>query len=183
MKTTRSILSTCILPLALIASALPAPAVWAHGGEDHGDVPHNVVTSQALAPRTEAKSEDVELLAVYDNKELTLYISRFATNEPITGAQIDIESGSQKAVAKPAGEGVYKVSAPWLAQPGKHGLVATIQGKDITDLLEASLEVAPAPQAASSDRIAAIAPAATLGALGGAVLIGLAVFGLRRRKK
>lgn len=183
MKTIPSILVQVLFSLGLFALLSYTPLALAHGGEDHGDGAASVVTSQPLAPRAEAKSEDVELLAVYADKVLTLYVSRFATNEPLANAQIDIESGSQKASAKPVADGVYRVAAPWLTNPGKYDLVATIQGKDVNDLLETSLEIKHAQEGRQSERMAGVAPAGMLGAVGGIVLIGLVAFGLRRRKK
>ena len=181
MKTCKSIVQ--MMPFALSAALLHAPAVFAHGGEDHGEGASPVQTAQPLAPRAEAHSDDIELLAVYGNGELTLYLSDFKTNQPITNAKVEVESGPDKAVAAAAGDGTYKVPAPWLAKPGKHGLVVTIEGQDVADLLEATLEIQELAKEAKSFGIGEFAPAGLIGSLGGVALLGLVAFGLSRRKK
>lgn len=183
MKTFNSIIQLVVMPLALSAALVHAPMVFAHAGEDHGDGASPVQTTQALAPRAEAHSDDIEMLAVYGNGELTLYLSSFKTNEPITKAQVEIESGPNKAVAAAAGDGVYKAPAPWLAKPGKHGLVITVEGKELADLLEASLEIQDAAKLPQSKGIGEFASAGLIGSLGGVALLGLVAFGLHRRKK
>ena len=183
MKIFKSIVQTIVMPFALAAALLLAPAVFAHAGEDHGDAPAPVQTTQLLAPRAEAHSDDIEMLAVYGNGELTLYLSNFKTNEPIVNAQVEIESGPNKAIATATGDGIYKAPASWLATPGKHGLVVTVEGKNIADLLEASLEIQDAPEEIQSNGIGELAPAGLLGSFGGIALLGLVAFELRRRKK
>lgn len=184
MKIIKSIAPQAAMPLFLGISLLSfAPGVFAHGGEDHGDSAPVVQAAQPLAPRAEAKSDDVELLAVYQNKELTLYLSRFGTNEPISNAQIEIESGQQKAIAKAGGDGRYTVATPWLAKPGKHELVATIQSQSVSDLLETSIDIKDAAQTSQSEKIARFAPAGMIASLGGATLLGMLYFGRRRRNK
>lgn len=183
MKIFKSIVQTVVMPFALSAALLHSPAVFAHAGEDHGDDPAPAQTTQLLAPRAEAHSDDIEMLAVYGSGELTLYLSNFKTNEPIANAKVEIESGTQTVAAAAAGDGIYKVPAPWLAKPGKHGLVVTVEGKDIADLLEASLEIQDVAKETQSSGIGEFAPAGLLGSLGGIAVLGLVAFELRRRKK
>ena len=183
MKTFKSIFQTALMPLALSAALTHAPSVFAHAGEDHGDSPSAVQTTQALAPRAEARSDDIEMLAVYADGEITLYLSDFKSNAPIANAQIEIESGPDKTVAAAAGEGIYKAPAPWLAKPGKHGLVVTVEGKDMADLLEVSLEIQDVAKEAQGFGIREFAPAGLIESIGGVALIGLVALGLRRRRK
>jgi hypothetical protein len=183
MKTLKSIVHLVVMPFAISAALLHAPAVFAHAGEDHGDGPSPAQTTQPLAPRAEAHSDDIEMLAVYGNGELTLYLSDFKTNEPISDAKVELESGSDSVVAAAAGEGVYKLPAPWLAKPGKHGLVVSVEGKDVADLLEASLDIPDVAAETKRSGIGDFAPAGLIGSLGGIALLGLVALGLRRRKK
>lgn len=183
MKSFNSIIQILVMPLALSAALVHAPMVFAHAGEDHGDGASPVQTTQPLAPRAEAHSDEIEMLAIYGNGELTLYLSNFKTNEPISTVQVEIESGPNKAAAVAAGDGVYKAPAPWLAKPGKHGLVVTVEGKEIADLLETSLEIQDVVQRPQSRGISEFASAGLIGSLGGVALLGLAAFGMHRRKK
>ncbi|MHB1291847.1 MAG: HlyD family secretion protein, partial [Sulfuricella sp.] len=73
---------------------LPVPA-FAGGGDDHshGDESRVPVAATALSgPRLELKSPDVELLGILWDGKLTLYADRYASNEPIRNARIELES-------------------------------------------------------------------------------------------
>jgi biotin carboxyl carrier protein len=116
----------------------PALAL-ADAGHDHGATPS--AASATLAPRIEAQSESFELLAVLENGKLTLYLDRFATNEPVSDARIEIESGAFKAVAQPGADSVYTAPGEAFAKPGSYPLVFTIQAADSSDLLNGTLTV------------------------------------------
>ena len=73
----------------------------------------------------EAKSETFELVARLGGGELSILIDRFETNEPVLNAQVEVESGKLKAVAKfHADQGDYAVDDAALlgalGQPGAH---------------------------------------------------------------
>ena len=116
----------------------PAIAL-ADAGHDHGATPPAVPAT--LVPRIEAQSESFELLALLENGKLTLYLDRFATNEPVSNARIEIESGAFKAVAQPGADGVYTAPGEAFANPGQYPLVFTIQAADGSDLLNGTLTV------------------------------------------
>lgn len=130
----------------LLALALSPAAVLAHEGHDHGAPPP--APSAALAPRVEAHSESFELVAVLEGGKLIVYLDRFATNQPVTDAAIEIESGAFKAAAQPGGEGIYTAAAAALEKPGQYPLVFTIRVAGETDLLNGTLGVPPPPGAA-----------------------------------
>lgn len=125
----------------VLASA--AGTVWAHGGEDHGaDAPAPMGTP--IAPRAYAQTPDFELVAQLHGGTLTLTVDRFATNEPVADAQIEVESGTAlKALAQQTAPGVYTVQADALATPGRYPLSVSVQAGDVADLLSATLDVAP----------------------------------------
>jgi cobalt-zinc-cadmium efflux system membrane fusion protein len=118
--------------------------VWAHAG--HGDEPEQVVTN--VAPRTQAESDDLELVAVLAAKgTLLIYLDRFQTNEPVTGAIIEVSANNGPGlIAKPQSDGIYLVAAPWVDQAGSYALSFTVTAGDLTDLLASSLTIA-APEA------------------------------------
>jgi len=136
------------LLVALALLPLIAFADEGHGG--HGASPS--APSATLAPRVEAQSESFELVGVLEGGKLTLYLDRFATNELVTGAAIEIESGAFKATAQSSGEGIYTAPAAALTEPGQYPLVFTIRTAGETDLLNGTLGVLPPPGASSHAR-------------------------------
>ena len=134
----RWVLMLALLPITVFADE-------GHGG--HG-APSSALPA-TLAPRVEAQSESFELVGMLEGEKLTLYLDRFATNEPVTNAAIEMESGAFKATAQSSGEGTYTASAAALTKPGQYPLVFTIRAADETDLLNGTLDVSPPPGAVS----------------------------------
>ena len=164
------------LSLVLLMPALG----FAHGDEDHGAGAATAVIAEAL-PRAEAQTELFELVAVPQGEQLTIYLDDTNTNQPVTDARIEVESGSWKAVAE-AGEGAtYRVAAPQLATAGSYPLVFTVTAGDAADLLETTLVVKPiAPAASPAGSSSRLSWKWLAGALG-AVALGMAW--LTRRRK
>lgn len=150
----------------LIACALAwgALTAGAHGGEDHGEAAAAPVQG-GQAPRAAAQTDDFELVVVLTGAHasgepehdhptvqpvLTLYLDRFATNAPVGGATVEVESGAFKAEAKQVEPGVYTVSGQIFAKPGRYPLTVSVQTDDGADLLEASLQY-EAPKAAAPE--------------------------------
>jgi hypothetical protein len=147
------------LPLLLAAGVLvgiatlgpPSAAHGPDGAHDHG-LP---AASRAAAawPRIETASEAFELVAELRATELVIVVDRYATNEPVLGASLEIESGAlkAKAVFRPA-DGDYVVTdAAMLAAlraPGEHPLVMTLIAGRESDLLEGKLVSSATPRAA-----------------------------------
>ena len=164
--------------------------VFAHGGEDHGDAAAAPVIASEAGPRASAASEDFELVAVAQGGELLIYLDRFATNEPVAGAEIEIESGAFKAVAHAVAPGVYTVAGDAFETPGRHPLTITIEtdakSGGVSDLLGATLDVAAPVDPAPASRPAGLAGLSptTLALLAAAAVVLLAVGAsvLRRRR-
>ncbi len=123
--------------LALLLALGPNSA-QAHPG--HGDDAPAPVSGTA-APRAEAQSDLFELVATVRDGAAILYLDRFATNEPVTGASIDVGERDTTAKATRQPDGTYRLEAPWLARPGRHELVFTISAGDDADLLNATLDL------------------------------------------
>ena len=117
---------------------LTSHSAWAHAG--HGDDAPAPVSGTA-APRAEASSDLFELVATVRGGAAILYLDRFATNEPVTGASIDVGEGNTTTKAAPQPDGTYRLEAPWLARPGRQELVFTVTAGDDADLLNASLDL------------------------------------------
>jgi membrane fusion protein, heavy metal efflux system len=158
--------------LAVTASLFAAIApVSAHEGHDHEEQPP--VSAGAL-PRGEADSSAFELVAVARGESLEIYLDRFATNEPVTGATIEVESPGGPVKAKEGVDGTYRVSAPWLAKDGRADLLFTVTAGDATDILPLTIQMAPATVQGVAQRDAApdshISMTSVLLVLGGALM-------------
>lgn len=127
------------LAAALLGTAWLAMPAAGHDGHDHGAPPPPVSTT--IAPRADASSPDFEVVAIARGDRLTLTLDHFTTNAPVRGAEIEIDTpqGTQKAVAE--GEGVFGLSAPWLAKPGTYDLAITVQVDSSIDVMTASLTI------------------------------------------
>lgn len=168
---------------AAVPAAFAAPGAHGPNGE-HLDEKTTTVPGQSR-PRLEAQSELFELVARLDGGALTILVDRYETNEPVLGAQLEVESGSLKAPATFRPEsGDYAVTDPAmlsaLCEPGEHALVFTVLAGEDTDLLDGTL-VTAAAQAAADDhgddheleRALWIAGAVGLALVGGIALRGL----------
>lgn len=140
------------LMLWMVLGGPAAAGPGAHGPNgEHMDSPsQQAVTGSAQAPRLDAKSELFELVAQLSGGELSLLIDRFATNEPVLNAAVEVASGTLKARASfHADGGDYAVVDPallkLLATPGEHALVITVIAGEDSDLLDGVLRVGAAP--------------------------------------
>ncbi|MBR1148705.1 efflux RND transporter periplasmic adaptor subunit [Bradyrhizobium sp. AUGA SZCCT0431] len=130
----------CVAAVLILLAAGP---VMAHDGHDHGAPAPAPISS--IAPRAEAASEAHELVAIVRDGVLAIYLDRFATNEPVDGAGIEIETpaGPRKAEAKP-GE-PYRLDAPWSSKPGAYDLIFTIAKDGDVDVLSARIVIPDVP--------------------------------------
>lgn len=129
--------------LALLFSLLP-PVAFAGGGDDHSHGPEvsvPVAASATSGERLELKSPDVELLGILSDGKLTVYADRYASNEPILNAKIELESNGRKLQLMATKDGAYTAAADWLKQPGKHEIVVSVEAGELQDLLIGTLQV------------------------------------------
>jgi hypothetical protein len=128
--------------LAALGPAFAAPGAHGPNGE-HLDAPSTLRAASAL-PRVEASTDTFELVATLQAGELSILIDRYASNEPVLGAQLEVESGGLKAKATfHADLGDYAVDdaklLALLRTPGEHALVFTLVAGADSDLLDATL--------------------------------------------
>lgn len=153
-------------PSALACLLLAGPLA-AHEGHDHG-APAAPVTP-AGTPRIALHSDAYELVGVLRGARLTLFLDRYADNEPVLDARIAVSIGTSGDVAAtPAPDGTYLVSSEQLAGAGPLELVFAITHPQGDDLLIGTLE-RPAGPAAS--------PAAAEGSLPKLQAASLAIAG------
>lgn len=168
--------SLCVLVLSGVAST-----VWAHGGEDHThDAPTAAVETGTGMHKLEATSEQVELLGVFNNGVLTLYVDDFATNAPIAGLKIEISADANSARAVERSAGYYEATLPWIKDPGHYPLTFLLEGDAVTDLLQATLDtVVPgvAETPLTENRMQVLGWA---GGIGGALLLIFTLLRFRR---
>lgn len=171
----------------LCGSAIAAPGAHGPGGE-HLQA-GGLAEAVSGAPRVEASTDEFELVARLGAGELSILVDRYATNEPVLGAEVTVQFGNLKAKAAfHADHGDYSANDPALLKalsaPGEHALIFTVvAGKD-TDLIDANLIVGPA--AAVVDAHANDLPRWLKVLLAIAVLhvaAGLAYFILKRTKR
>ncbi len=174
---------------AFFSIALFSAVATAGPGHDHGDEP--AAASGVAQPRVAAHSDLFELVGVAEGKKMTIYLDRFATNEPVLQAKIEVElaqtAGSVALVAAAQADGTYTVSSEALTKPGTHAVSFTVTAGQEADLLVGQLQIGPLPETAVSaakhgsgahfhwEPLAGIAA-------GAAALLGLARFLIRRRK-
>ena len=172
-----------ILYFVLALMAIPV-AGFAHEGEDHGDAPVPLPTATS-APRAEAQTSDFELVVAQEGQSLLLFLDKFASNEPLTGAQVEVQSGDLQATATEVGPGTYRVAGPAWTLPGTHALTVSVQTADAADLLSATLDIPAAMVAAPAEKAGTALPGGrTVWALAGAVLVfAFIVFAWLRRRR
>jgi len=147
--------------VALSLSIAPASA---HEGHDHGAAALPAAAAGTLSPaaRAEVVGTAFELVAVADGTSLTLYLDAFATNEPLVGADIALETPSGPLKATADGDR-YRLEAPFLARPGRFDLIATVALGTELEILPLTLVTTAAAAPAGADG----APASWLPALPG----------------
>jgi RND family efflux transporter MFP subunit len=134
------------LALTALVSALGMACASAHEGHDHG--PQAPAAPATVAPRGEAHSERFEIVAVAEGKMLAIYLDDYKTNAPVDGAEVEVETPSGPAQAKPVGDGVYRLDAPFLETGGHIDLIVTVNGGGDPDILPVSIDIpAPGPAA------------------------------------
>ena len=165
----------------LLIATLLTPA-FAGPGHDHGDAP--AAAAGASTPRFTAHSDVFEAVGVLLADELSITLDRYATNEPVLKAKVELESGSVKATAEfHADHGDFSIPAAAFKKPGTYAIVLTVTAGDQTDLLagelvvpEASAQVAPTGHARPWLRWLGYAAGALL-----LIIIGASVLRKRRR--
>ena len=126
------------LGIAALTTLLGASWLSAHEGHDHDAAP--LPASVSIAPRAEATSDAFELIAIAEGSELAIYLDRFATNEPVEGAAIEVETPNGPVTARVHGDS-YEIPATWLSKPGRYDLIFTVTAKEGADVLPLTLEI------------------------------------------
>jgi len=123
-------------------TTLIALPVWAGGdsSDGHSHAAPAPVPVTVNAPRATAATEEFEVVAALEGKQLVLYVDRFASNEPVAKAKVEIEGAGLKGLAAEAAPGTYVMDIASPMPPGKHALTISIEAGDAADLLSATLD-------------------------------------------
>ena len=124
-----------------MAMSLQPIAVRADAGHDNA-TPHASGVAATTVARVEAQSDLFEIVGVVENGAMTLFLDRFATNDPVTDAKIDVEVGPVKGSAQANPDGTYSFKHAALAQPGQFPVTFTVTAGTDSDLLAGDLVVA-----------------------------------------
>jgi hypothetical protein len=184
--------------ICLSVIGLAASSAAAHEGHDHGAPPPPVSTT--IAPRADASTADLELVAVARGERLEIFLDSFRGNEPVDGAILEIDGPAGTLTVDAAGEGTYVAAAPWLTKPGSYDLAITVMAGDLFDVLTVTMVIpemasADVPLAAADGFLISSAFAQDVGARlqrqdmtlwavgGGGIVVGLLLAALFRRRK
>ncbi|ACV37831.1 hypothetical protein CAP2UW1_4706 (plasmid) [Candidatus Accumulibacter phosphatis clade IIA str. UW-1] len=128
------------LLVTLVAFSLP---VWAGGDSSDGhshEAPAPLPVSQSVTPRAVAATEEFEVVTSLEGKKLVVYVDRFASNEPVAQAKVEIEGAGLKGVASETTPGTYVLDVATPLPPARHPLTISVEAGDSIDLLTTTLD-------------------------------------------
>lgn len=178
--------------LATATTAMASPGAHGPNGE-HLDAPGGSVAAEA-GPRIETFTESFELVGQLHGEELSILIDRYETNEPVLNGTLEAEFNGLRAPAMfHADHGDYAIDdakfLQALAKPGKHSIVFTLTTGDESDLLEGTLVIKDGnaghghPHDDDHAHSVLLNPWVIGAVLPSALLLGLAIFLMRRKQK
>jgi membrane fusion protein, heavy metal efflux system len=170
-----------------ISLVLAVPQAYAHEGHVHAEEPLPVSVNTGV--RAESASAIFELVAIAKGTVLEFYLDDFATNAPINGASIDVETpeGPATAVAQP--DQLYRLEAPFLGRPGRYDLVVTVTAGSLIDVLPLSIEIPPTGVAAIAehptlqDRLENMLNVRVLSAIAVGTALGMLIMAFAHRRR
>ncbi len=124
--------------LALLV-ALPAQA-GGDSSDGHSHAAPSPVPTIANAPRATAATEEFEVVAVVEGKQLVIYVDHFASNAPVSKAKIEIDGAGLKGVASESAPGTYRMELAAAIPAARHPLTIAIETDDSADLLTVTLD-------------------------------------------
>lgn len=169
------------IPLtALLIAALARPAS-AGPGHDHAEA--TPAASSSSRPRFAAHSDQFELVGIAEGTTLVLYLDSFASNTPISVAELELElqpaGGAARKLKATSGEdGTFKIDLGNPLADGVTAVTASIRvqadGKPVQDLLAGSIDV---PRRPDEDTVHGTdVSAQLLGAVGAALALFIGWF-------
>ncbi len=166
--------------LLLVWAALAALPSFAHEGHDHAEEPAAAPAPMAGRNSIELVSELYEAVIINHGDHVDIYLDRYDTNEPVTGAKISVEVGDGAAqIAAEESPAQYMAEITPL-QPGEaRSITLTIDGAAGADLLGGTLEMPAAEHESLFERLLHWLSHAWVWLAGLAALAVVAFFGRR----
>ena len=162
--------------LLLLLALLLATGASAHGGEDHGDAAQPSAGAVATTFSVAALSEKFELLLRFEpqkkgeDADMRLFVSAYATNAPIKGAQLKVtcpEAADLKFMVSEKSPGAYWVEGVFPANQ-KYSLAVNIVAGAQPEVSEAKADL----MLLSGIEVGKLLPVAAAPALAAPALIG-----------
>lgn len=183
-------LRAALVCLSLIATS----AALAHEGHDHADEGSDAVAAPVVASATaggiagrivvELTSERYEAVVQSHGDHLDIWLDRYDTNEPVTGARVAVTLGeAAEIVAEEETPGQYMVPITPLAPGASAALALSIQSTAGDDLLGGTLTDATPPPEPLTSRIVHALEHGWRWRLGALIVIGAAIVLMRLRAR
>lgn len=132
-------LSSLMRMAAIVGLLAAAGFASADAGHNHDAEP--TAAAGTASPRLYAHSDLFELVGIVDKGQMTIYLDRYATNEPVVGAKIEFEAGANRGVAQPQADGTYLIQFEALSKPGELPFSLTVSAGTDNDLLTGDLDL------------------------------------------
>jgi len=181
------------LVIACLSLAV-ATVAFAHEGHDHAEEEAGAVAAPVVASATaggiagrsvvELASERYEALVQSHGDHLDIWLDRYDTNEPVTGARVAVTLGeAAEIVAEEESPGQYMAPITPLAPGASAALALSIQSTAGDDLLGGTLTDATPPAEPLTSRIAQALGHGWPWLLGVLIAVGAAIVLLRLRAR
>lgn len=139
MKLFKNYIHYLVQLIAALTLAI-SPSSYAGPGHDHGDEKPNQQQAQT-SPRFYAESDLYELVGVIRDGQITLYLDRYATNEAVKGANLEVEIDGVKMAVKPHGDGEYLIELKDKIKDQPTPISVTINDGGVNDILVSTIDL------------------------------------------
>jgi hypothetical protein len=154
-----------------------APRAWSHAADEMVLPPGSVV----IAPRTEARTGQLEMVAIFDKQIFAVFLSRFADGTPVTGAKIEASTDLQSAKLTETDPGIYGTKE-LLMSPGKNEVTIKFSAGGASGSQALTLALPTDESVAVAAPVKFNGPLAVGGAIVGAYVVLSGAFLLMRRR-
>jgi hypothetical protein len=169
-------LVTVLAGLLLVAGPR---AAWSHAADEAAPPPGSVV----IAPRTEARVGQTEIVTVFSKDIFAVFLSRYADDVPITGAKVEASTDLQTAQLTETDPGIYSTKE-LLMSSGRNDMTIkfTVGGVTGTQSMPLSMPIETPVSASPRPTITTAAPLTIAGAILAVYTLLSAAFLVARRR-